>query len=159
MGTDYHTYIGPFVTAHNPPMKSQKEHFGCNNNLCRQHLKECSSKFCPDCGRAIVLVSVPCTEVRHFDVYDECKEKLSKVYANYFPKDQQDYEIYIPNIRGFGQNLDGRSDGGFHSYNETIVADETSRFMGMFRKELEKICKFFGSDKVAFHWGVIQYTS
>jgi len=159
MGTDYHTYIGPFVTAHNPPKQGKKEYYGCNHPLCRKYMTESSSNFCPGCGSTIGLVSVTCTEVRHFDVYSECDEKLQKVHTDYFSKDQQDYEIYIPNIKGSWKRLNSCSDGGFYSFNETVVADETSRFMGMFKKELEKICKFFGPNKVAYHWGVIQYTS
>jgi len=156
MGVSYFVYVGPYIEAPNPEKVRPREFHSCPDKKCRNYKKEMSEKFCPRCGTAITLITVQSVKRAEFDVYSECKDRLSDVHSDYLPHEKRDSAIFQPNQGKFGQRFVAY-DSNIVAFNETMIADEMSRFKTFFAKDIDRIKEVFGNAIV--QWGVVAYAS
>ena len=158
MGVSYHVYVGPYLQIHNPPKQTVKEYYGCPNNTCRDKNKFCSSKFCPSCGTAIMLLQIPDQKPITFDTYEECKDRLSKAFYEDKPNDLKDYLILTPNLRGFGKHFSAY-DAEAIELGTTHAIEEMTKFTTAYADDIIRIKEVFGTNAVAIKYGVIAYAN
>lgn len=153
MSVSYSVYVGPYLEAPNPEKPSMEQFNGCVNDKCKNEHRRSSDIFCPQCGKKCGTVSVTSTSRIDFDVYEECDERLSKVSNEDMPSD---LAIFEPNKGKFGRRFSAY-DSSIVELNETIIADEVSRFKSFFTKDIARIKEVFG--KATVKWGVVAYAS
>jgi len=158
MGVSYSVYLGPFIEAPNPKKVCPREFHSCPTKKCRHHKNEMSEKFCPECGTAITLITVQSVKrvSDDFDVYEEFDDRLCDVHSDNLPPEKQDSAIFNPNQGKFGQRFEAY-DSNIIAYNETMIADEISRFKTYFAKDIDRIKEVFGN--AAVQWGAVAYAS
>lgn len=161
MGVDYNCYVGPYIQVHNPPVASTEEYHTCPNDLCRNHKRRLSQKFCELCGDEIKLVAFPCQAPKDFDLYGECNEKLYEAMTEYGKSgDLKDEMIILSNVRGTpGFRFDPEESYFAKELTAASSAEQIAEFSRIFAPELDKIIATFGADNVKVKWGVLAWAS
>jgi len=160
MSIDYNTHVGPYIQVYNPKKPSTKEYHSCPDKKCFNYGSELSNKFCPNCGRAIILVTFPCTAATDFDIYEEKMDNdLSEIVTEWKPDGMESCMLFVSNRKGFGKSYDARSDCYVSECNETTVVADVQRFITTFGKQIVRLKEVFGEKNVQIKWGVIGWAS
>lgn len=155
MSTEYQLHVGAYLEVYNPEKPSTTEYYACPKRSCSNFQVKCSTKFCPVCGTAISLVTVP-TPVRiKFDVYEECLDNLAEVEGDSLPDEKQDYILFVSNItNGSGISTQGST---LKEVTEKTIKNDLVEFKDIFKGEIIRIKEVFGEDNVKVKWGIIGY--
>lgn len=161
MSVDYNTFVGPYIEVYNPKKDFVYEYYSCPKKGCKNHNKEISSKFCPECGKKIELTSRLSEKKIEFNMYEELDEdKLTEIMVEY-PKEnsQKDFLYFISNCR----NLPGRTFDCNYTEIYEIAPDvpgmEINNFQLNCKEELAKLRKIFEDANVKVKWGVLIWCS
>jgi len=156
MSTSYNTYVGPYIKIYNPELYTTIVIKGCAWNKCEKYKILSHSNYCSMCGNPIIEVEVPSiTKKIKLNVYTELNEKLYNPYTEYSPKHLKDYDIYIPNIKGYG----------YHPTDETyefeMIDGDIHNVLCNFNMSMEDeiiiLKKKFGIPNVKTQYGVLGY--
>ena len=156
MSIGHNTYVGPYIKVYNPETNSTKIVNGCAWNKCQQHGIPSSSNYCPICGNPIIEIEVPIKKKIYINVHTELDDKLCNPYIEHSPENLKDYDIYIPNIKGYGEHFDNQS----QIYEYEILEHSLSQvcnFNISLENEILKLKVKFGTDNVNTKYGVLGY--
>lgn len=158
MGLYYYVHLGPYIEAPNPIKAGTREAKACTNSGCSKHKKETSDAFCSQCGHKIGTV-IKNTNKRvsdTFSTYEEYGGRLLEVHREWLPDSFVDKAVFLPNLNGFNQTF-GDKTPAVVGFNETLIADELTRFKTAFAADIDRIKETFGNAIV--QWGVVAYAS
>jgi hypothetical protein len=158
MGVSYYVYVGPFIEAPNSERTTISKYMGCGTKDCANCNKESTAKFCSNCGQPIKQCEKNSIikPSNHFDVYEECDERLHSIGEEDLPSDKTNVAVFQPNQGKFGHRFSAY-DPSVVALDKTVIDDETTRFNVFFAKDIARINEVFGKAEVK--WGVIAYTS
>ncbi len=151
MGTDYTTYVGPYIQVHNPPKPTIEDFQTCTRKSCPNYKSPVDTKFCPFCGDGTVILKLRSSAPKYIDIDEVTSSKLCEAFTDR-------YELYlIPNQKTPFHFTFDPIDGAAKDLSQLNAAGDIGRFKLWFDEQLTLIRKLYGRHNVQIKWGILSW--